>query len=88
LARRFLSSLENAHPTDRELFKMKADRKPWKGIKVVWERLMDKQIGDSTLSVRYCKMKENFEKSGGKNVSSKFLKGRKGFVSFSLCMCS
>jgi hypothetical protein len=64
------SSLENAHPADKELFKMKADGKPWKEIKVVWERLMNKKIGDSTLSVRYCKMKENFEKSGGKDVSS------------------
>jgi hypothetical protein len=64
------SSLENAHPADKELFKMKADGKPWKEIKVVWERLMNKKIGDSTLSVRYCKMKENFEKSDGKDVSS------------------
>jgi hypothetical protein len=68
------NSLENAHPADKELFRMKADGKPWKEIKLVWERLMDKQIGDSTLSVRYCKMKENFEKSDGKDVSSKSLK--------------
>ena len=29
-----------------------------------------KSTGDSTLSVRYCKMKDNFEKAGGKDVSS------------------
>jgi hypothetical protein len=63
------NSLENAHPADKELFRMKADGKPWKEIKLVWERLMDKQIGDSTLSVRYGKMKENFEKTDGKDVS-------------------
>lgn len=64
------ANLEDAHPADKELFKMKADGKPWKEIKVVWESLMNKKIGDSTLSVRFCKMKENFEKSGGKDVSS------------------
>ena len=67
--------LQNAHPADKELFKMKANGKPWKEIKVVWERLMNKSIGDSTLSVRYCKMKENFEKSGGKDVSSLSMEG-------------
>jgi hypothetical protein len=82
------SSLENAHPADRELFKMKADGKPWKEIKVVWERLMEKQIGDSTLSVRYCKMKDNFEKSDGKNVSSNSLKSTKASLLFFLCMYS
>jgi hypothetical protein len=64
------NSLEDAHAADKELFRMKADGKPWKQIKVVWQNLMGKQIGDSTLSVRYCKMKENFEKSGGRDVSS------------------
>jgi len=69
------TSLEGAHPADRELFRMKADGKPWKQIKPVWEKLMGKQTGDSTLSVRYCKMKENFEKAGGKDVSSLSLGG-------------
>jgi len=64
------TSLEGAHPADKELFRMKADGKPWKQIKPVWEKLMGKQTGNSTLSVRYCKMKENFEKAGGKDVSS------------------
>jgi hypothetical protein len=82
------SSLEIAHPANRELFKMKADKKPWKEIKVVWERLTGKQIGESTLSVKYCKMKENFGKSDGKIVSPKSLKSRKAFVSFSSYICS
>jgi hypothetical protein len=69
------TSLEGAHPADKELFRMKADGKPWKQIKPVWEKLMGKQTGDSTLSVRYCKMKENFEKASGKDVSSPFLDG-------------
>jgi hypothetical protein len=69
------TSLEGAHPADKELFRMKADGKPWKLIKPVWEKLMGKQTGDSTLSVRYCKMKENFEKAGGKDVSSLSLDG-------------
>jgi hypothetical protein len=69
------TSLEGAHPADKELFRMKADGKPWKQIKPVWEKLMGKQTGDSTLSVRYCKMKENFEKAGGKDVSSPSLDG-------------
>jgi len=64
------TSLEGAHPADKELFRMKADGKPWKQIKPVWEKLMGKQTGNSTLSVRYCKMKENFEKAGSKDVSS------------------
>jgi hypothetical protein len=64
------TSLEVAHPADKELFRMKADGKPWKQIKPVWEKLMGKQTGNSTLSVRYCKMKENFEKAGSKDVSS------------------
>jgi hypothetical protein len=69
------TTLEGAHPADKELFRMKADGKSWKQIKPVWEKLMGKQTGDSTLSVRYCKMKENFEKAGGKDVSSPSLDG-------------
>ena len=66
------TNLEDAHPADKELFRMKTDGKPWKQIKPVWEKLMGKSTGDSTLSVRYCKMKDNFEKAGGKDVSSIF----------------
>ena len=66
-------SLEKAHEADKQLFKLKAEGKPWKEIKKVWEDLMGKTTGDSTLSVRYCKMKENFEKTGGKDVGFVFL---------------
>ena len=62
-------SLENAHEADKQLWMMKAEGKPWKDIKKMWEEKMGKKTGDSTLSVRYCKMKENFEKRGGKDVS-------------------
>lgn len=70
-------SLETAHEADRQMFKMKAEGKSWKDIKSVWERLMGKTTGDSTLSVRYCKMKENLEISGSKEVSLSF-QTRKG----------
>ena len=70
------TSLEDAHPADKELFKMKADGKPWKQIKPVWEKLMCKQTGDSTLSVRYYKMKENFAKAGGKDVRPQSMEAR------------
>lgn len=82
------SSLESAHPADQELFKMKADGKPWKEIKVVWESLMNKKIGDSTLSVRYCKMKENFQKFGAKDVSSLSLGANGASTSSWLCFCT
>ena len=69
LGTRVPTRLEDAHPADKELFRMKTDGKPWKQIKPVWEKLMGKLTGASTLSVRYCKMRENFEKVDGNDVS-------------------
>lgn len=63
-------SLKKAHEADRQMFKMRTAGKPWKAIKPIWENLMQKKIGGSTLSVRYLKLKENLEKQPGSTAVS------------------
>ena len=62
-------SLATASEADKTMFRLKAEGKPWKEIQPVWEKMVGKKTGKSTLSVRYCKMKENFEANGGEDVS-------------------
>ncbi len=57
---------------------MKTEGKPRKEIKEVWEETIGKKTGKSTLSVRYCTMKENFGECGGQNVSVSFCFRRLG----------
>ena len=65
------SKIEDASEADKLMFRMKAEGKDWKAIKNEWLRIDGRDnIGESTLSVRYCKMREIFLAMDGSAVSS------------------
>ena len=65
------SKIEDASDADKLMFRMKAEGKDWKAIKKEWLRIDGRDnIGESTLSVRYCKMREIFLAMDGSSVSS------------------
>ena len=62
-------TMDELNEADKVMLEMKEEGVSWGKIKSVWESLMGHSVGLSTLSVRWCKLKENLSMVGKSNVS-------------------